>query len=152
MAFARRTVHLHAKLIGDELTRKLLLPQEQMRGEQIHLDLTPLELGTLTEQIAAATMATADSGLWQVDNEGRELTGKGPLPNGEAKSVVLSRAAALPRARRSRVLSRCSILDPLITPQNGHRTPCAISDTSLSGSRGKSGWPTIGKHARFLRT
>ena len=124
VAFARRTVQLHAQLIADELTRKLLTAQEQIDHQRIMLDLTSLELGTLTEQIAAATMATADAGLWSVD-EGRELTGKSPLPDGKGQRCFEPRGGPTTRTPQQGTEPMQQV-DPLITSRNGHRQSDAI--------------------------
>ena len=116
-AFARRTVLLHADLIGAELTRKLLTPQEQMDRQRIMLDVAPLELGTLTERIAAATMATADSGLWSV-NEGRRMTGQPPRDDGDR--CFEPRGGPATRTPQQGTMPLEQQAAPLITPQNGH--------------------------------
>ena len=125
VAFARRSLLMHAQLIGDELSRKLLLPEERLAGECIQLDMTPVELGTLTEQIAAATMATADSGLWKID-EGRALTGKDKLPGGQGDRCHDPRGGPTTRTPQQGVEPMQQVdpliaqVDPLVTTQNGH--------------------------------
>ena len=118
-AFARRSVLLHADLIGAELTRKLLTPQEQIDRQRIMLDVAPLELGTLTERIAAATMMVADGGLGEID-EGRELIGKPPLPDGKGQKCFEPRGGPTTRTPQQGTMPLEQQAAPLITSQNGH--------------------------------
>ena len=74
-AFARRSVFLHTQIVADALTKKLLLPEERIMGQRVFMPIDPIELGTMTERIAAATMAYADGAIWD-RNEARGATNR----------------------------------------------------------------------------
>ena len=90
--FSRYTISPKATVCDSQLTRKLMPVDDVVQGLRIGSDVDNLARGSLSERISAADTAVTKAGIWLID-EGRELTGKRPLPNGEGKRLYQPKGA-----------------------------------------------------------
>ena len=80
--YVRYTIGPRAEALDEECTVKLLTPEERLAGLRVRSFTDRLSTGTLSERIGAADKAVARAGIWTI-NEGRALTGKGPIAGGD---------------------------------------------------------------------
>lgn len=123
VAFARRSIYTHAQGIGGELTRKLLTREERIDGLRIEVSIDRIELGTLTERIAAA-VALATDGALGTPNEGRDLLDMPPIEGGDelrdprgGPMTNTPQEGVIPEAQAQQLAQQ---LLPYLTSQNGH--------------------------------
>lgn len=80
--FERFTLADHVQAVEEQLTRKLLTAEEIMAGLEITVPTDSLKRGSLSERAKVAKETVADGGLMTI-NEGRELMGLPPHPDGD---------------------------------------------------------------------
>ena len=79
---AQMSLAPRAKMISEEVCRKMLSHRDQKLGYRVKLDLGSELRGTLNERAEAAATLVARAGAW-TPNEARALTGKPPREDGD---------------------------------------------------------------------
>ena len=81
-AFEKYCLRTHIERYTSEFDVKLLRPSERQRY-RTRIDTTPLVMGSLKEIAQTLEILVAKAAVWTPE-EGREITGRGPVPDGQS--------------------------------------------------------------------